>query len=1022
MRLLLSSGSADRHAPRPVLAGVQINVGPDQLDRDFSGRVLSRFAPRGTYDLAELIESLPADQRPDVTACSIDGHSSSWPVNLAACRGVRLLMIGDIFATGEGPGSVLDYLRREPFDRVVMVGSDADRALILSATEAPLHWWPGLLCPVTDRLAALVRRAERQSFIACAPPHPRRYSGLNLSLAALHRAQLPPTYWPRDHQERMEFFGHSEFVVLPGEHGEWSPEWFEALAAGALILGSAPQLWSADVPDGRVSSPEELADRIEYFRKNPSFAEALRTSAAARYDANLSEEKRRAGLDALAYGPDERLPEFARCSSRETALHLDPMALRRALPLASALEGLLARKPAAIATIETGTSREVRWIAGRFPRLKIRAEAGTGASCEFVGTISPNGLQGEFKRAEILWAPLIDLQTALATGFTRNDPAIPLFQRSGVVTVEQQLLTAQEQLERGVHEEAWRLCQPLLSQPAGFADALIIAADAAVEMAQEARWVELRNVLRRLDEFDARLRHLETRHALRVGLHAKRLVERGWTRWEDGDNAAALALAEQVLVKQPCMPAALRLRACALQRMNAADKATAAWEDVLRYAPNLHQTRVDWGLLLWQQGRRSEATEQFKRALTQCPHDPDCAVICEGLASQVGELQVTAGPERDLLITMPETNRRHGSGVLLRRFFSHSEDFVTLRSFTNYQGVEEFGGINLLLSGQGLNAAERTTRLRRLLEPFRIRRILCVPFSPADFQHASMVQDFTGAPLCTYVMDDQNLTVSKVADADAGALFAASRLRLTISPEMQVGYAAKYPGRFDLMPPIVTDVSVRRNNRWNPKQRAANHVVLVGNVWSDGQLKQLAKFIFRAGLRVDWFGREAHPVLAKAGLHGQGFLPEPELADRLKTYPYVIVPSGMLDGTEDNEWLTRLSLPSRMVFLLQTQTPMLVLGSPSTAAGCFVEKLSLGVVLPYAANDPRRALRALTQTTTRAWFLEQAARHADNFVMPAAGTWIWNSLAAGRALPAPFDAAYAPAEMTEPELAHVMAV
>jgi len=346
--------------------------------------------------------------------------------------------------------------------------------------------------------------------------------------------------------------------------------------------------------------------------------------------------------------------------------------------------------------------------------------------------------------------------------------------------------------------------------------------------------------------------------------------------------------------------------------------------------------------------------------------------------------------------------------VLLRRFFPDSGDFVTLRSATNYQGVEEFGGVNLLLGDPTLTPPELRLRLRRLLAPWRIRRILCVPFTALDFAHATAVRALAGAPLATYVMDDQNVVAANVPDVFARQCFAASDLRLTISPEMQAAYAAKYPEfEFGLMPPIVASSEMRRENRWDPRRRPAHHAVLVGNVWSNGQLAQLVRFIGSAGLKVDWFGRESHPDLVKAGLAGQGSLPEAALADRLTEYPFVIVPSGLLDGTEDNEWLTRLSLPSRMVFLLQTQTPMLVLGSPDTAASRFVRQLGVGRVVPYDAKDPRSAIKALVAPETRAGFLAAAARHADSYLLPAAGDWIWRSLARGRAQPAPFDAVYA---------------
>jgi MoaA/NifB/PqqE/SkfB family radical SAM enzyme len=115
----------------------------------------------------------------------------------------------------------------------------------------------------------------------------------------------------------------------------------------------------------------------------------------------------------------------------------------------------------------------------------------------------------------------------------------------------------------------------------------------------------------------------------------------------------------------------------------------------------------------------------------------------------------------------------------------------------------------------------------------------------------------------------------------------------------------------------------------------------------------------------------------------------------------------MLDGTEENEWLTRLSLPSRMVFIVtKTLTPMLVLGSPKTAAARFVTQFGLGLAVPYDAGAARAQIDAIIAPERRRQFLDQARRVAPCFLLPDCGEWIWRSLEAKRALPTPFDDLY----------------
>jgi hypothetical protein len=233
-------------------------------------------------------------------------------------------------------------------------------------------------------------------------------------------------------------------------------------------------------------------------------------------------------------------------------------------------------------------------------------------------------------------------------------------------------------------------------------------------------------------------------------------------------------------------------------------------------------------------------------------------------------------------------------------------------------------------------------------------------------------------------------------------LFTQADLRLAISPEMSHAYRQHFDVEFSVLPPILTSVADRIPNHWRPSD-GRPRCALVGNIWSAHQFEQLRALVRAAALEVDWFGNANAawlPVdrgqLDREGIHCRGFLPERALAQRVAEYPFVLVPSGQLDGTEDNEWLTRLSLPSRMVFILgQTYTPMLVLGSPETAAAGYVRRLGVGLSASYDPSEATAAIRQMFDPERRAQMITSARRVADAFVMPDAGEWIWRSLAAG---------------------------
>ncbi|EIQ00310.1 hypothetical protein OpiT1DRAFT_04853 [Opitutaceae bacterium TAV1] len=384
-----------------------------------------------------------------------------------------------------------------------------------------------------------------------------------------------------------------------------------------------------------------------------------------------------------------------------------------------------------------------------------------------------------------------------------------------------------------------------------------------------------------------------------------------------------------------------------------------------------------------------------------------------GLRSAVKE-------SRDLLLTHVEVNRRQGTGAFLQRLFPRAAAFVTVRSQSLYGGETEFGGDHYATDRAGAGNEARRLVLRRILAGYRICRILAVPFFESDFIHALTAREITGAPLCTFVMDDQALYGRPAMRELAARTLAVSRLRLVISPEMKAAYEAHFGLPFAVMPPVMTSVETRRENSWRPERIPARYLV-AGNIWTPGQLRQLRGLARAGGLLLDWvgggmdFGWMAPAAdLERDGIRRLGFLSEAELIARLAEAPLVIIPGGMLDGNEDSEWLTRLSLPSRMVFILtQTCTPMLVLGSPETCAARFVLGLGIGLCCSYESADVVQTVRRMMDPETRARFVARARAVAGAFVMPDAGEWIWRSLEAGCPQAAPFDAIW-PGSLTNP--------
>ncbi len=371
----------------------------------------------------------------------------------------------------------------------------------------------------------------------------------------------------------------------------------------------------------------------------------------------------------------------------------------------------------------------------------------------------------------------------------------------------------------------------------------------------------------------------------------------------------------------------------------------------------------------------------------------------------------------DLFISAIEINDHHGVGILLRRYFPDSANAISLRSTSQHGGVEPFGSLHWELFSRFLPLAETESRLRALLATVRVRRILAVPYFREDFIHAVLAKRITGAPLCAFIMDDQNVFAPEVPDAWVADLLEAADLRLGISPELCEAYQRKFGHKLDVMPPVLTPGAAPVPNHWIPGSDSPFTCAMIGNVWTKPRFERLRRAVRGAGIRVHWYGNgpkaawlEADPgELARDGIEVMGFFPEEELARLLSSYPLVIVPTGELNDDDDNPAFSRLSLPSRVVFIAaRSNVPILVMGHGETAAGRFVRTLRIGNCCGY---NPEQLLAGIAHLTEPKRRDRQCARlrsvqslltHSDP------GAWIWSSLGARRAQPAPWRAAFRP--------------
>ena len=370
--------------------------------------------------------------------------------------------------------------------------------------------------------------------------------------------------------------------------------------------------------------------------------------------------------------------------------------------------------------------------------------------------------------------------------------------------------------------------------------------------------------------------------------------------------------------------------------------------------------------------------------------------------------------EADAIITTNEVSDRHGTGVILRRIFGSSHKILSIRS-THLYPDHALGEAQICFGHEGLSRPESFAQVLAALNGSTVRRILCVPFLADELITAIVLKEVFDAPLCIFLMDDNNIHARGIPDDLMREALGKATLRLAISPELRDAYEQKYNLKFWVLPPVVDETAVRTTPQMPQGALGEARVgVLIGSVWSRNWLQLLRKTIKQAGLQVHWYGNtRAHWLqvtpeeLQQDGIIDCGFLPEAELTNKLGQYLYAIVPTGTLDENDDRPEIARLSLPTRMPYLLAaSNTPVVVVGNSNTAAARFLERFHIGKTSPYEASALRRAVQEICEPEAQFAFRTSAAAHSSLFSAKGLADWIWQSLERGEPCDERFEEAF----------------
>jgi len=365
----------------------------------------------------------------------------------------------------------------------------------------------------------------------------------------------------------------------------------------------------------------------------------------------------------------------------------------------------------------------------------------------------------------------------------------------------------------------------------------------------------------------------------------------------------------------------------------------------------------------------------------------------------------------DVIITHCEVNDRHGTGVHMQKMFRDCPNILSIRSEDRYDGRQSFGLLALRISHPDADPAAARLRIAKAMGKSTAGRILCVAYLPSDAHSALALHEQSGAPVCTYIVDDQNICVDRFPDQLLGRLFEKSGLRLVNSPEMREAYEEKFGMPVYYMPPVAPSYVLPRELQTPPADADPAHGVIIGNIWGRSWVKRLCRTVRDSGIRLTWYfpGDRRDLAVSSAELQACGIalkepVPEEELVQVLRGSLFTVAPTGTLERGDDLRWVAKLSLPSRIIYLIaSSHIPVLVLGNRQTAAARFVEQFGVGLVADYDRSSFQDAVRRITAHDENMEMRRRAATAGPRFSDEGAAEWIWKSLAAGRPIDRRFE-------------------
>jgi hypothetical protein len=338
-----------------------------------------------------------------------------------------------------------------------------------------------------------------------------------------------------------------------------------------------------------------------------------------------------------------------------------------------------------------------------------------------------------------------------------------------------------------------------------------------------------------------------------------------------------------------------------------------------------------------------------------------------------------------VVITAVEPNAQHGTGNFLREVCGQTQNarFISFRGLSIYNNICDIPGDHFPIPKEGKLSFMQLIKLK-LLAP---STILCMPFYENTVKFALYLQKHTNAKLFTYFLDDQNLINKCISDQSLKALLLESDKTYAISDELSKAYRKKFSIECTTLHPKVVSPGKYFLNTARIQKKVS--CAIVGNIWTNSRLMQIANLVEEANLQVSWFGLGPDApwlnidkdLLQKKGIKFAGYLPQNDLFKQISKMSFIILPSGDLDKKDKNKAFSKYSMPSRLFFCgAHTNTPFLVLGHKNTALAKFIRKNKFGVSAEAKKKAFQQAIRLLQNRQVRKTIMQELMSRKSLFI------------------------------------------